>query len=354
MTTEKTPNLDASKKVVKKVKLKKGSIAFFVVLLSVISYCTYDYLHKKNIYNSLNIAFTSNKEVEYGENYDPKALIKEISAGSLTNYTKVVDTSKVGTKKLTFEVMKDNIVKKFSVKIKVKDTNAPVINFKENEVSITEGDSYDVRNNLENISDVVDGNIPFSEGEVPGTAYYLTSSNLDSSKAGDYSATIKAVDSNGNVTEQTYTIHVNPKPDPILQNLPAGVVYSNAPTTVDTSSVLGAARSLIGTRYTSGGTTPETGFDCSGFTSYIFGVTGVSISRSSSGQLSNGFAVSESDLQAGDIIIWANDGSDSASHSSVYTGNGTIIHATSNRGVQESSLEAWKTWGQHIIAIRRV
>ena len=140
----------------------------------------------------------------------------------------------------------------------------------------------------------------------------------------------------------------------ILQIANRPVVYSNAPASVDTSSVLNAARSLIGTRYTSGGQSPETGFDCSGFTSYIYGVTGTSISRSSSGQLSNGFAVSEADMQAGDIIIWANDGSDYASHSSVYTGNGTIIHATSNRGVQESNLEAWKTWGQHIIGIRRV
>lgn len=138
------------------------------------------------------------------------------------------------------------------------------------------------------------------------------------------------------------------------QKTTENVTYSNREPSVDTSSVVNAALSLLGTRYTAGGTDPSTGFDCSGFVNYIYGVTGTSIGRSSSTQLGNGSAVSESDLQPGDIIVWANNGSNSASHSSIYAGDGTIIHATSNKGVQKTNLSNWKNWGQHIIGIRRI
>ena len=139
-----------------------------------------------------------------------------------------------------------------------------------------------------------------------------------------------------------------------VQKPAESVTYSNREPSVDTSSVVNAAYSLLGTRYTAGGSNPSTGFDCSGFVSYIYGVIGTSIGRSSSAQLGNGSAVSESDLQPGDIIIWANNGSSSASHSSIYAGDGTIIHATSNKGVQQTNLSSWKNWGQHIIGIRRI
>jgi len=355
MNIIKTPSL---LKNIKADKLKKGKIAFLAASLSVVGICTYNILQNNMIYENMNISFTSNKEVEYGtDNFDPRKLISEISDGALTSYTKAVDTSKVGTQKLTFEVTKDNIVKKFSVLLKIKDTNAPVITLKEKEVNVFAGDGYDLNSNIEKIMDVVDGDINYSDTELEEGAYYtITYSAFDSNIVGDYVINIKAVDSNGNVSVDSFTVHVKEKPVVVAQ--PAAptqnITYTNAPASVDTSSVLAAARSLIGVRYTSGGTNPETGFDCSGFTSYIYGVTGVSISRSSAGQLSNGAAVSEDNLQPGDIIIWANNGSNYAAHSSVYAGGNTIIHATSNKGVQQTDLNNWKAWGQHIIGIRRV
>lgn len=356
MNIIKTPSVF---KNLKANKLKKGKIAFLAASLSVVGICTYNILQNNLIYENMNISFTSNKEVEYGtDNFDPRKLISEISDGALTSYTKAVDTSKVGTQKLTFEVTKDNIVKKFSVLLKVKDTNAPVINLKEKEVNVFAGDGYDLKSNIEKVMDVVDGDINYSDNDLENGAYYkITYSEFDSNKAGDYTIYVKAIDSNGNVSEDSFLVRVKEKPVVVVQPAPAptqNIVYSNAPASVDTSSVLAAARSLLGVRYTSGGTSPETGFDCSGFTSYIYGVTGVSISRSSAGQLSNGAAVSEENLQPGDIIIWANDGSNYAAHSSVYAGGNTIIHATSNKGVQQTDLNNWKSWGQHIIGIRRV
>ena len=62
----------------------------------------------------------------------------------------------------------------------------------------------------------------------------------------------------------------------------------------------------MGYKYVSGGSSPSTGFDCSGFTSYVYKQCGISISRSSSAQASNGTAVSKSNLQPGVLVIFNN------------------------------------------------
>lgn len=86
------------------------------------------------------------------------------------------------------------------------------------------------------------------------------------------------------------------------------------------SSVVGYAKQFIGTKYTYGGTSPSTGFDCSGFTSYVYRNFGVSLPRTSGGQAGVGVAVSRSNLVAGDLIIYSG-------HVAIYVGGGQVIHA---------------------------
>jgi len=86
------------------------------------------------------------------------------------------------------------------------------------------------------------------------------------------------------------------------------------------SSVVGYAKQFIGTKYTYGGTSPSTGFDCSGFTSYVYKNFGVSLPRTSGGQAGAGVAVSRSNLVAGDLIIYSG-------HVAIYVGGGQVIHA---------------------------
>ena len=85
--------------------------------------------------------------------------------------------------------------------------------------------------------------------------------------------------------------------------------------------VVNYAKKFLGTKYVYGGTTPS-GFDCSGFTQYVYKhALGIDISRTTYTQINHGKAVSRSDLKVGDLVF------PHAGHVGIYIGNGKIIHA---------------------------
>lgn len=105
------------------------------------------------------------------------------------------------------------------------------------------------------------------------------------------------------------------------------------------ANIVACAQKYLGYKYVSGGSSPSTGFDCSGFTSYVYKQCGISISRSSSAQASNGTAVSKSNLQPGDLVIFNNRANTSIGHVGIYIGGNTFIHAgNSGTGVITTSL----------------
>ena len=105
------------------------------------------------------------------------------------------------------------------------------------------------------------------------------------------------------------------------------------------NNIVAYAKKYMGYKYVSGGSSPSTGFDCSGFTSYVYKQCGINISRSSSAQASNGTAVSKSNLQPGDLVIFNNRANTSIGHVGIYIGGNTFIHAgNSGTGVITTSL----------------
>lgn len=111
-------------------------------------------------------------------------------------------------------------------------------------------------------------------------------------------------------------------------------------TQASSNNVVQVAESYAGSRYVSGGSSPS-GFDCSGFTQYVYGKCGVTLSRTSYTQATQGTAVNKSELQPGDLLLFHYYGSSSIGHVGIYVGNGKFIHAAnSNRGVVYDSIES--------------
>ncbi|MCL2164342.1 MAG: SH3 domain-containing protein [Oscillospiraceae bacterium] len=121
------------------------------------------------------------------------------------------------------------------------------------------------------------------------------------------------------------------------------------------SDLISFARQFMGIRYKWGGTTPS-GFDCSGFTSYVMRQFGVSIPRTSRDQSRSGSEVSKSNLRTGDLVFFGRSSSNrTVSHVGIYIGDGNFIHSSSGgggKGVTISNLNSGSYAARYVGARR--
>jgi cell wall-associated NlpC family hydrolase len=111
------------------------------------------------------------------------------------------------------------------------------------------------------------------------------------------------------------------------------------------AAVLQAAYSVIGTPYLWGGSSPETGFDCSGFTMWSWSHAGVYLPHSSAAQYSSLPHVAREDLQPGDLLFFYSP----ISHVAMYVGGGLMIHS-SNPGTTVGVVSVY--WDSFVGAAR--
>lgn len=116
------------------------------------------------------------------------------------------------------------------------------------------------------------------------------------------------------------------------------------------ATVVETAKNYIGCSYVYGASGPSS-FDCSGFTSYVFKLHGVSLNRTAAGQYSNGVAVSRDQLQPGDLVMFGKSG---INHVGIYIGGGQIVHAAnSSRGVTTDTINSGY-YNNNYVGARRV
>lgn len=158
--------------------------------------------------------------------------------------------------------------------------------------------------------------------DVNGTKGYIAESLL--------TTTQKETSRSGLTTREQATTNNSAAKSTTQKN---AAVTESTTTSASGSAVVSYAQQFLGCKYVYGGTSTN-GFDCSGFTQYVYKHFGINLNRTAAAQYSNGKSVTE--LQAGDLVMFGKSG---INHVGIYIGGNTFIHAANpGRGVTTDSL----------------
>ncbi len=117
------------------------------------------------------------------------------------------------------------------------------------------------------------------------------------------------------------------------------------------TAIVEYSKQFLGTPYVSGGSSPS-GFDCSGFTYYVFKQYGVTLPRTSSSQANAGHYVAKSELKPGDLVFFDTYGG--ISHVGIYVGNDSFIHSTVPGDVVKISSLSTAYYKSRYVTARRI
>jgi hypothetical protein len=146
-----------------------------------------------------------------------------------------------------------------------------------------------------------------------------------------------------------------PSPFPMPSGPPAIYPAPLAPSvrSFSTESLLAAARTLVGVPYKMGGGTPQTGFDCSGYTQYVYGLFRIPMPRTVDEQYHAGAPARGNVIKAGDLLFFKTAGN-SVSHVALALGPDEFIHAPSEHGVVRIEKLSSPYWKARFVGARRI
>lgn len=244
---------DTEKPEVKEVPPKKRnkktwiivSVAIFILIVGIAAFYFYDAYQKEQaakkktydkMYDQLKVTFVEGEKdadgnvidptiFEYGTGGQDAMTLVDTHYGDVTCNPEKIDLTKVGTQKILYTVtMKDSyqqvVSREFSLNVTVHDTQSPVITLTNSKVTITEGDTFDAKENITSVVDPVDGELQCVESEPDKdnksapyyeNGWYMIDSDVDVETPGSYSVRIKACDKNGNASDVAYSVTVKQK-----------------------------------------------------------------------------------------------------------------------------------------------
>ncbi|MBC2724712.1 NlpC/P60 family protein [Desulfosporosinus sp.] len=118
------------------------------------------------------------------------------------------------------------------------------------------------------------------------------------------------------------------------------------------NAIISTTKKYMGVPYLWGGTSPETGFDCSGYVQYVFAKNGISLPRVSRDQYTVGTPVAFNNLQPGDLVFFSMAKNGNIDHDGIYIGNGQFINSSSSKGVTTYNLGPY--WKSVYVGAKRV
>lgn len=350
--------------------LKKGKLICIITLICILAivfggYLYYQQVQKQKLLESMNIIFKRVTEIEYGtKEFDvQKELVKEVKNAKIKTIPKI-NTNKIGKQTLKFTLVKDGLKKEVTHTLKIKDTQAPIIKFKEDSKELTVGDKFDIVSNIERVIDTVDGDIAFhgdalefnkkateeynklkkkdikKNTKIIGKSLndfliedvkdkdekilylkncYYIDGVVDTGLAGEYIVTLVAVDKNGIKSEKEFKVTVKEievtqsqtysnsnDNNSVDNNAAASNEISNNYASIhkgNAQDIINTAIAQVGKPYVHGGRGPES-FDCEGLVRFAYAQNGYNIGLARSAGYSIGSDWTKA--QPGDIIVQDN------------------------------------------------
>ncbi len=121
-----------------------------------------------------------------------------------------------------------------------------------------------------------------------------------------------------------------------------------------TSQVVHTAAQQIGRPYKLGGTTPRSGFDCSGLIYWAYQQHGIQVPRVTVAQAKAGERAPKNSLRPGDILVFRSKNAPNGLHTGVYMGGNKFIHAPNSRSQVKVEPLKGSYWGKHFLQARRI